>query len=244
MESAQHQDLTCQCGYLLNTKNLSAFDRLRRWAQLAAAVIVMKLIRRSILVGLLIAFYVVAKGEAHATSSLFMEASGKANAPIGHVAYCKSNPKSCSKERGHNRAMFLTQDRWNELLRVNDLVNRSVLPVSDETLYSQIEHWALPGRYGDCEDYVLLKQQYLQQAGWPAGSVLITVVRDEYGEGHAVLTVRTDRGDFILDNQSTLIKHWSEVPYTFIKRQSVYHAAKWQDINDTREEVLTTATTH
>ena len=29
----------------------------------------------------------------------------------------------------------------------------------------------------------------------------MTVVIDEQGEGHAVLMVRTDRGDFILDNK-------------------------------------------
>jgi hypothetical protein len=31
--------------------------------------------------------------------------------------------------------------------------------------------------------------------GWPESKLLITVVRDENNEGHAVLTVRTDEGD-------------------------------------------------
>ena len=41
----------------------------------------------------------------------------------------------------------------------------------------------------------------LIQAGWPREALLITVVRDKKGEGHAVLTVKTDKGEFILDNQ-------------------------------------------
>ena len=40
--------------------------------------------------------------------------------------------------------------------------------------------------------------------GWPESKLLITVVRDENNEGHAVLTVRTDEGDFILDNRCRL----------------------------------------
>ena len=40
------------------------------------------------------------------------------------------------------------------------------------------------------------------QAGWPRQALLITVVRDKKGDGHAVLTVKTDKGEFILDNQN------------------------------------------
>ena len=56
--------------------------------------------------------------------------------------------------------------------------------------------------YGDCEDYVLLKRKMLIDAGWPREALLITVVRDRKGEGHAVLTVKTDKGELVLDNQN------------------------------------------
>jgi predicted transglutaminase-like cysteine proteinase len=39
----------------------------------------------------------------------------------------------------------------------------------------------------DCEDYVLLKRRMLMQAGWPREALLVTVVRDKKGDGHAVL---------------------------------------------------------
>ena len=65
---------------------------------------------------------------------------------------------------------------------------------------TDIEHWGVVERwnypddgYGDCEDYVLLKRRMLMQAGWPREALLITVVRDKKGDGHAVLTVKTDQ---------------------------------------------------
>ena len=63
----------------------------------------------------------------------------------------------------------------------------------------------MPRTKGDCEDYALLKRHTLIRKGWPVGSLLLTVVRDEKGEGHAVLTARTKQGDFILDNKIVCI---------------------------------------
>ena len=39
------------------------------------------------------------------------------------------------------------------------------------------------------------------ESGWPRAALLVTVVREKNGNGHAVLTVKTDKGEFILDNQ-------------------------------------------
>jgi predicted transglutaminase-like cysteine proteinase len=54
----------------------------------------------------------------------------------------------------------------------------------------------------------------------PREALLVTVVRDKRDEGHAVLTVITDKGDYVLDNQSKDILLWSETGYSFVKRQS------------------------
>ena len=67
----------------------------------------------------------------------------------------------------------------------------------------------------------------LIQRGWPQSTLLITVVRDENNEGHAVLTVRTDAGDFVLDNKRRDIVRWADTPYTFIKRQSERNPLVW-----------------
>ena len=80
---------------------------------------------------------------------------------------------------------------------------------------------------GDCEDYVLLKRRILMERGWPESTLLITVVRDQNNEGHAVLTVRTDKGDFVLDNKRRDIVRFADTPYTYIKRQSERNPLVW-----------------
>ena len=97
----------------------------------------------------------------------------------------------------------MSQTAWRDLVRVNRWVNETIKPMTDMDHWGVIEKWSLPtDGYGDCEDYVLLKRKMLIDAGWPREALLITVVRDKKGEGHAVLTVKTDKGEFVLDNQN------------------------------------------
>ncbi len=76
----------------------------------------------------------------------------------------------------------------------------------------------------DCEDFALLKRRMLIQRGFSAADLLMTVVRKPDGEGHAVLTLRTAEGDFVLDNLASDVKPWFATPYSFVKRQSSYNA--------------------
>mgnify|MGYP002654042283 CR=1 FL=1 len=73
---------------------------------------------------------------------------------------------------------------------------------------------------GDCEDFQLLKRHLLAKAGLPRRAMRMTVVIDEKGEGHAVLTLLTDRGDLVLDNKTSAVLPWHQTGYTFIKRES------------------------
>ena len=103
-------------------------------------------------------------------------------------------------------------------------------PKSDIDIYGKEEVWTYPDQAGDCEDYVLLKRQLLINEGLSPSDLLITVVRKPDGEGHAVLTVRTNRGDFVLDNLTTKVMLWKDTPYTYLKRQSARHAGHWVSI--------------
>jgi len=79
---------------------------------------------------------------------------------------------------------------WNEFLFINKWVNDTVKPMTDLEHHGVAEKWACPNDgYGDCEDYVLAKRRILIEAGWPREALLITVVSDKNGVGHAVLTV-------------------------------------------------------
>lgn len=165
----------------------------------------------------------------------FMQVAGLTSQPVGHHELCARLPVEC-KERAPARALFhLTPERWVELIAVNDSVNTSITPETDLANYGQEEYWAYPddGK-GDCEDFVLLKRRELMAMGWPAGSLPITVVRQTNGDGHAVLTVRTDRGDLVLDNLESKIKLWSDTDYQFVKRQSDRDSGQWVSITDDR----------
>ena len=163
-------------------------------------------------------------------------------APIGWIEFCNEHPKECNTPASQPRDAVLTPKAWRELVRINKSVNEAIKPVTDLEHWGVVERWSFPddGK-GDCEDYVLLKRRMLMQAGWPREALLITVVRDKKGEGHAVLTVRTDRGDFILDNQVEDILHWTEAGYRFVKRQSQADVSVWVDLDDPRPAISTAA---
>jgi predicted transglutaminase-like cysteine proteinase len=83
----------------------------------------------------------------------------------------------------------------------------------------------------------------LIQSGWPREALLVTVVRDNEDEGHAVLTVITDKGDYVLDNKNEFIVLWSDTGYRFVKRQSQSDPNVWVSLGDPRP-AITTATEH
>jgi predicted transglutaminase-like cysteine proteinase len=158
----------------------------------------------------------------------FMSSFGDTLPPIGYVVFCRSHEAECRPAHRFADQIQLTRAKSQEIERVNTAVNQAIAPVTDLELYGQPEVWAYPdANKGDCEDYVLLKRRLLIARGYPESALLITVVRDENNEGHAVLTVRTDKGDFILDNKSSEVKRWADTPYTFVKRQSARNPLLW-----------------
>jgi predicted transglutaminase-like cysteine proteinase len=171
------------------------------------------------------------------TTAPFMRIYGQANPPYGFVQFCDSYPKECVSGDTSEGRFDATPERLTELDAINRHVNTIIEPVTDLDLYGVPEWWAIPNLRadgtgkGDCEDYALLKRQILINRGWPVNSVLMTVVRDEKGDGHAVLTARTAQGDFILDNKATDVRVWSKTPYKFIMRQSYLNVKVWMSLD-------------
>ena len=200
---------------------------------------------KAILGGALAAAMVAILGAASTAASeraIYVSVGNQARPPIGWVEFCNEHAKECATTASEPRDVVLTSKVWKDLVRVNRWVNESIKPVTDMDHWGVVERWSYPddGR-GDCEDYVLLKRRMLVQAGWPREALLITVVRDKKGEGHAVLTVKTDKGEFILDNQAEEILLWSETGYRFVKRQSQGNPNTWVSLGDTRPAVSTAA---
>jgi predicted transglutaminase-like cysteine proteinase len=168
-----------------------------------------------------------------ASEQAYMMTGEQARPPIGWVQFCADRPHECDVVPTEARDVVLSARAWKELVRINNKVNETVKPMTDLDHYGVVEKWTYPDDgYGDCEDYVLLKRRMLMDSGWPREALLITVVRDGKGDGHAVLTVKTDRGEFILDNQNAAVVPWYESGYRFVKRQSQSNPNVWISLGD------------
>jgi predicted transglutaminase-like cysteine proteinase len=173
---------------------------------------------------------------------LYIEVGDVARAPIGWVEFCASHLAECVAVPSAPRDVVLTPKAVKDLVSVNRYVNESIKPMTDLEHWGTIEKWSYPDDgYGDCEDYVLLKRRMLIQAGWPREALLITVVLDRNDDGHAVLTVKTDRGEYILDNQTEDLLPWFETGYRFVKRQSQRDPNVWVSLGDSRPAPTTVA---
>ncbi len=184
--------------------------------------------------GLLGAFFTGLAAQVALAFPANMTTAGPSNPPVGHYEFCKSMPQECRANPGSTEPTVLTRDGWKKILEVNYDVNEAITPMTDKEIFGVEERWAYPDKVGDCEDYVLLKRRMLMQAGFSPANLLITVVLQPNGEGHAVLTVRTDRGDFVLDNMRNKVLLWSETEYTFLKRQSEKNSGRWVKLQDGR----------
>jgi predicted transglutaminase-like cysteine proteinase len=195
----------------------------------------MNLLKKTLFASMFIFTTAVTGTTAKADPGRFMDMKTAVKAPIGHKQFCRDNGWACPQERYEPVVVRLSEARWKELIAINGDVNRRVKPMTDEDLFGKLEHWTFPvNGYGDCEEYVLEKQRVLIEAGWPKSALLITVAKDVQNGGHAVLTVRTDHGDMILDNQIEAVLPWYSTPYRYIKRQSASSPVEWTGIADTR----------
>jgi predicted transglutaminase-like cysteine proteinase len=168
-----------------------------------------------------------------------MATGGLTSQPIGHYDFCKANPAECSIRPSNLAPATMTDGLWRKLSGVTAKVNAAVKPMSDYEIYGRDEVWAYPDKgVGDCEDYVLEKRRQLNRMGMSLADLLITVVRKPDGEGHAVLTVRTDRGDYILDNLTDKIRPWDETGYRFLKRQAIDNTGRWVSIREGQQVLV------
>ena len=94
-------------------------------------------------------------------------------------------------------------NNYNTAQRINSQVNASVTYKTDLAQFEVPEFWQEAGKFGDCEDYALLKRALLKEQGFDAEKIhlatcWINVKADD--TGHCVLIVETDKGQFVLDN--------------------------------------------
>jgi predicted transglutaminase-like cysteine proteinase len=188
---------------------------------------------------LTMAIQLSAWGTAYAAGPAFMHTGGRTTQPVGHYEFCQKLPQECNERTPKQAPVELTRKLWATVVNINNSVNTRIKPLTDIEQWGKEEVWSYPDTgFGDCEDYALEKRRELMSAGVPAGDLLMTVARRSNGDGHAVLTMRTSLGDFILDNLEPKVLVWTDTENTYLKRQSDQNSGVWVTINEGREDAV------
>ncbi|MFA5592543.1 MAG: transglutaminase-like cysteine peptidase [Micavibrio sp.] len=162
----------------------------------------------------------------------FVAVSGEpVSQPIGHHDFCKRLPEECAPIFENSEAVILDDRLMVDLHWANKEINERYEPASDAAMYVFDEYWTYPESRADCEDYALQKRKELHEnLGIPLNAMSLVVVRNKDGEGHAILAVRTDAGDLILDNLTDQVLYPFQTGYEFLKATSFQSFAAWQEI--------------
>lgn len=159
----------------------------------------------------------------------YLNGKGPTLAPFAHVVFCLKLPTECEKGTGPVVAP-LDQNQLRLLKQANAEVNRQIRPRNDSKTTGFGDEWSLSPQSGDCEDYAITKRHRLIAAGWPSRSLRLAVAKTPWGEGHAVLIVKTDEGDLVLDNRTDAIKPFQNSDLRFLKIQSNDNPKMWFDL--------------
>lgn len=169
-------------------------------------------------------------------NATFAAVGGETLMPYGWMDLCHRRPNECHVAKLAPADVKLTRESWDILQRINVMTNAAIEPVSNLDHWGTIiDHWDYPvdGK-GDCKIYALWKRKLLIDMGFPRQALLMTIVRDLHGDGHAILTIKTDHGEFVLDNLTDDIRAWDTTGYTYLKRQSQSDPNLWLDLGGQR----------
>lgn len=152
--------------------------------------------------------------------------------PFGAIVFCQSRPTQCAVRGASGFAtsggkIVLTDHVMAMLRSVNTSVNASIRPVSDRG-GANADNWQVGGGSGDCEDFALAKRAALLRGGFPSSATLVATGETRQGRAHAVLIVRTDRGDFVLDSKASRVVPFSAALYSWESIQSPQNPRIWR----------------
>ena len=166
--------------------------------------------------------------DARRPNAAFVPIKGESAPPDGASHLCSTYDWACAKA---GRTIQIGEAELEVIRAINNRANRSIRPISDMDQYRIAERWALPTkRGGDCEDYAIFKKQELVRAGFPPEQLLIAAVLDRNRQSHAVLVVRTENGDLVLDNLTSRIVSWQKTGYTFLRMQDPRQPNRWVSV--------------
>lgn len=146
------------------------------------------------------------------------------------LAFCQTEPD----------VLTLTEDTWEALVLAQRMVNDNVAFTADADKDAPgRERWSVlheKGEEGDCEDLALTKRYALIEAGAPPGALRLAQCRLSVasdvlppGEGHAVLTVETDRGTWVMGAYGGVVPWDQSECDTYGYR---WAGPTWEDLRD------------
>lgn len=166
----------------------------------------------------------ISPNAANATVTRPLHERSSVSAPLGFQIFCLQNASQCRSSG--SKTVAYSANLMRALNSVNRRVNRSIRPQND----LGVDTWSINVRRGDCEDYVLAKRAALISMGVSAGALRIATARTRRGIPHAVLVVRTNQGDYILDNLSGTIKQWNTISHQLIAMSGA-NPLRWKNIS-------------
>lgn len=168
----------------------------------------------------------------------FSEFTPKTFNITAHAEYCKRSTNHCAANYDTDVYIPLTQHLLDVLHSVNTGVNKYIKPKHDNENYGGDYYTvATPGpdgkAYGDCDDYALTKLSILEKF-IPKTAMSLAFVHilknGEYDGAHAILVVRTLKGELVLDNLSDKLKSPQATGYKFIGMTEPHNQAAWRAV--------------
>jgi predicted transglutaminase-like cysteine proteinase len=164
-------------------------------------------------------------------SSAMPAGQASAQAPAGFASFCLRFAGQCQTAPEAPAPLALDAMTVAKIAAVNHSVNREIRPEEDARHYGRAEYWTIPtDGYGDCDDYAVTKRAKLIAAGIPANTLRLAVAVTRRNVRHAVLTVTTTQGDYVLDSLHDEILPWTALGYQWMMRQQAENAHGWASL--------------
>jgi predicted transglutaminase-like cysteine proteinase len=144
-------------------------------------------------------------------------------APFAHVRFCMTSPRQCEVTDGAD-VIDMTAQVKDRMAAINVSVNKAIRPLADPPGQ---EVWIVGGAAGSCHDYAVTKRKELLEAGFSSKAVRLAVAFTGDGQGHAVVVVRTNQGDMVLDNRTSAIRRWDRTDLRWVKIESTANPRFW-----------------
>lgn len=165
--------------------------------------------------------------------------------PPGFVSFCLRFMDQCTTGTTEPDVVKLNSKIWALVNAVNVSWNSNIWPEHDKRHYDRTEFWTIPtDGYGDCKDYALAKRKQLAHMGLPMKALRVAIVMTQRNERHAVLTIATDKGDYVLDNMTDKILPWNATGYRWIARQDPRDGWAWDAFAGAATQMASLGTTY